>query len=170
MQFLNKIDHILSIFEKSLVVILFSALVLLITFNIVSRNLFHISFQKILEFSPALVLWLALTGSSLALKNRRHIKLELLLRFCPEKIRLIALVATSLFGMTVMLVLCIASFEFVKNEIDMFGAAGSVAIIFPMFFAAAFFRYFLRILNRDQNLPSCSAPLSKPGPDEMVKS
>ena len=132
MRFLNKIDHILSIFEKSLVVILFSALVLVITFNILSRNLFHISFQMIHEFSPALVLWLALTGSSLALKSRRHKKLELLLRFCSEKICMIALVATSLLGMAVMLVLCIASMEFVKNEVDMFGVAGSIVIIFQI--------------------------------------
>jgi len=169
MQFLNKMDHILSIFEKCLVVILFSALVLLIIFNIFSRNLFHVSFQKMLEFSPAIVLWLALTGSSLALRSRRHIKLELLLRFCPEKIRLLALVATSLFGMAVMSVLCIASFEFVKNEVDMFGTAGWIVIIFPLFFSISFFRYFLRIVNKDQNKPSGSALLSSPGNDEVVK-
>jgi len=170
MQFLNKVDDILAIFEKSLVVILFSALVLLITFNIISRNLFQTSFQKILEFSPALVLWLALTGSSLALKSRRHIKLELLLRFCPEKICQIALVVTSIFGMAVMLVLCIASMEFMKNEIELFGAVGSIAVIFPLFFTTAFFRYFLRIININQNKLSDSALLSETGHDEMVKS
>ena len=147
MRFIRKFDEFLTIFEKSLVVVFFSALILLITFNVISRNLFQISFQKILEISPSLVLWLALTGSSLALRNQRHIKLEMLLRFCSDKFKAFAIISGSVFGMTVMGILFWVSIEFVRNEIVIFGKWGFISIIFPMFFAISFFRYFMQLMN-----------------------
>jgi len=129
------------------VVLLFSLLVVLIVFNIVSRNLFHLSFQKILEIAPAFVLWLALLGSSLALKSRRHIRLELLLRFCPSPVRHAAGILTGLFGMTVMGILFYASLAFLDNEIDMFGRWGWLSVIFPLFFALSCFRYLTLVIN-----------------------
>ena len=103
----------------------------LILFNIVSRNLSHLSFQKILEIAPTFVLWLALLGASLALKSRRHIRLELLLRFCPFSVRQAAGIATGLFGMAVMGILFYASLGFVANEIAIFGPWGWLSTIFP---------------------------------------
>jgi len=147
MLYINKFDEFLAVFEKSLVVALFSALILLITFNVISRNLFQVSFQKILETSPSLVLWLALLGSTLALRKQRHIKLEILLRFCSDKFKTFAVVTVSGFGMTVMGILFWVSIEFVGNEIVIFGKWGSVSIIFPMFFAISFFRYFIQLMN-----------------------
>jgi TRAP-type C4-dicarboxylate transport system permease small subunit len=93
MRFIRKFDEFLAVFEKSLVVAFLSALILIITFNVISRNLFQVSFQKILEISPSLVLWLALLGSSLALRNQRHIKLEIILRFCSDKFKTFAIIA-----------------------------------------------------------------------------
>jgi len=147
MRFIRKFDEFLAVFEKSLVVVFFSALILLITFNVISRNLFQISFQKILEISPSLVLWLALIGSSLALRNQRHIKLEILLRFCSDKFKAFAIISGTAFGMTVMGILFWVSIEFVRNEIVIFGKWGFISIIFPMFFAISFFRYFIQLMN-----------------------
>ena len=147
MRFIRKFDEILAVFEKSLVVAIFSALILLITFNIISRNMFQVSFQRILEMSPSLVLWLALIGSSLALRNQRHIKLEILLRFFSERIKTFAITAQNAFGMTVMGILFWVSIEFVGNEIAIFGKWGLVSIIFPMFFSISFFRYFIQLTN-----------------------
>ena len=147
MWYINKFDEFLAVFEKSLVVAFLSALILLITFNVISRNLFQVSFQKILEISPSLVLWLALLGSSLALRNQRHIKLEILLRFCSDKFKTFAIIAVSAFGMTVMGILFWVSIEFVGNEIVIFGKWGLIAIIFPIFFAISFFRYFIQLMN-----------------------
>jgi len=147
MRFIRKFDEFLAVFEKSLVVVFYSALILLITFNVISRNLFQISFQKILEISPSLVLWLALIGSSLALRNQRHIKLEILLRFCSDKFKAFAIISGSAFGMTVMGILFWVSIEFVRNEIVIFGKWGFISIIFPMFFAISFFRYFMQLMN-----------------------
>lgn len=151
MRHIKKFDEYLEIVEKCLVVLIFSALIVLIVYNILSRNLFKSSFQTVLELSPALVLWLALLGSTLALKKQRHIKMEIFLRFCSEKMIAIAVFTSSIFGVAVMGVLFLASFEFVKNEIDIFGLWGWVSIIFPIFFAICCFRYFIRMMD---NLPA----------------
>jgi TRAP-type C4-dicarboxylate transport system permease small subunit len=148
MRFIRKFDEFLALFEKTLTVAFFSALILLITFNIISRNLFQISFQKILEISPSLVLWLALLGSSLALRKQRHIKLEILLRFCSDKFNTFAFIAGSVFGMTVMGILFWVSIDFVGNEIVIFGKWGLISIIFPMFFGISFLRYFILLINK----------------------
>lgn len=141
MRRIEKIDKMLVRVEKCLVLIVFSALVLLVFFNILSRNLFHVSFQVILEITPGLVLWVALLGSTLALNENRHIKLELLLRFAPDHLRLIATILTGVFGMLIMGVLFYVSLGFVRNELAIFGVGGAFGFIFPVFFAIAFFRY-----------------------------
>jgi TRAP-type transport system small permease protein len=148
MHWIRKANHVLIIFEKALVILIFFALVSLIFLNILSRNFFHLSFQKILEIAPALVLWLALIGSTLALNEGRHIKLELLLRFTPEKLRRVANILTNGFGLVVMGILLWASFGFVKNEVEIFGNLGWFSVVFPLFFTIAFFRYVLRMTRK----------------------
>ena len=88
--------------KESLAVLLFSGLILLTLFNIIARNIFGVSFSAILEISPAFVLWLALVGSSLCVKDKRHIKLEIFLRLASPKWRRIANILSSVFGMAVM--------------------------------------------------------------------
>lgn len=141
---LTKIDDLVEIAEKVLIVVLFAGLVGLFCFNILSRNLFQVSFQKIPAVTPALVLWLALCGSTLALKKNRHIRLELLMRYCRPGLRRAAGVAVSLFGMAVMGVLFFAAVAFVGNEVAIFGPAGWPAVIFPLFFGLSFFRYLVQ--------------------------
>ena len=141
MKLIQKIDDSLATIEKCLVILLYAMLVLMIGFNILSRNLFNFTSQQVLETLPVLVLWLALIGSTLAIKNQRHIKIELLLRFCSRRIRFAAHIATGLFGMAVMGILLWVSFDFVNSEIEMFGPWGLVSVIFPMFFAISVFRF-----------------------------
>lgn len=146
MRFIKQIDDFLEKIEKVLAVFLFSGLALLITFNILSRNIIDYSFEKIFETAPVLVLWLALVGSSLALKKRRHIKLELLLRYCPAICRYYSNYAVSFFGMAVTGILFYSSLQFVSNEVQIFGNKGFFSVIFPMYFALSFFRYFTWIV------------------------
>ncbi|MGD2270171.1 MAG: TRAP transporter small permease subunit [Desulfobacterales bacterium] len=147
MQLIQKLDDGLASAEKWLAVALYSALILLIGFSILSRNLLNYSSQQALELLPVLVLWLALIGSSLAIRKQRHIKIELLLRFCSPRVRFWAHVATCLFGMAVMGILFWASLDFTKNEIDIFGPWGWVALAFPLFFLISFFRFGTKIIN-----------------------
>lgn len=144
---IRKLDSILETLENSLVIMIFIALTGAVAFNILTRNLFNVSFQGVIEIVPSLVLWLALLGSTLALKHQRHIRLELVLRFLPEKTRTPLRLAASIFGIVVMGLLLIASIQFVKNEIQIFGAWGTTALIFPVFFLLSVFRYTLFALE-----------------------
>jgi len=137
----QRVDDALALIEKCVIVLCFSLLVSFIVFNILSRNLLHLPSHKIFEAGPNLVLWLALLGASLALKQQRHIRLELVLRYSSQRIRRWSAVAVNLFGAWVMGMLLIASFEFVRNEIAMFGVWGWLSIIFPIFFSVTAFRY-----------------------------
>ena len=139
MKTLTKFDQILERLEKKAVVFIFSLLVLMILFNVLTRNIFQISFQTIYEFSPAFVLWLALLGSSLALKGNRHIKIEVWLRFLSHRFRYFARVITSVFGMVITGLLFYASLEFVTNEISIFQWKGLLTLVFPWFFWWLFF-------------------------------
>jgi len=154
---IKRVDDALALFEKSVIVLCFSMLVFFIIFNILSRNLFHLPSHKLFEASPNLVLWLALLGASLALKGQRHIRLELVLRYCSDRIRWWAAVAVNLFGALVMGILLVASFEFVSNEIAMFGDWGRLSMIFPFFFSAAGFRYLAALFYRFASPPTAEA-------------
>ena len=145
---IKRVDDALAFFEKSVIVFCFSMLVCFIVFNILSRNFFHLPSHSIFEAGPNLVLWLALLGASLALKRQRHIRLELVLRYCSDRVRLWAAVAVNLFGALVMGILLVTSFEFVKNEVAMFGGWGRLSMIFPFFFSVAVFRYLAALLYR----------------------
>lgn len=166
---LQRLDGIVARMEKALVVALFAAMIGLIGFNIVARNLFNHSYRIILEISPILVLWLALLGSTLALKYQRHIRLEIILRHVAPPLRRSARSAACLFGLAVMAVLLAASVKFVQNEVAMFGLKGWASVILPVFFALAAFRFLIQFLDllmgaADRQSP----PVSPPGDPEQV--
>ena len=141
MGILKKIDSFLSAFEKFLVVVFFSALVLGVTLNIVTRNFFQVSFDTILELSPVFVVWTALLGATIAMKKKRHLKLELFLNYCPEKYQTVSYVLVSFSGAVIMGILFVSSLQFVENEVSIFGIRGWLSIIFPIFFGLTCFRY-----------------------------
>jgi TRAP-type C4-dicarboxylate transport system permease small subunit len=147
MKHLRRFDRLCARVERTAVVLIFSTLVLLLCVNIAARSLFQTSFHRILELVPALVLWLAMFGSTLALRQSRHIKIELLLRYCPPRFQAGLRRISSLFGMIVMGILFATALQFLKNEIGMFGAVGWLSIILPIFFALSFFRFFLHALD-----------------------
>lgn len=163
MKWLKQIDEFLAHGERILVVCLYSTLIGLIVFNITTRNFFHLSFHRILEIAPAFVLWLALLGATIGLKQNRHIRLELFLRFCPLKTRRIAARTVCVFGLMVMGALFCAALQFTANEIKIFGPWGASAIIFPLFFALAAFRFLVRLMEPAPDiepLPSAGLPPS----------
>jgi TRAP-type C4-dicarboxylate transport system permease small subunit len=147
LRLLSRLDDALARCEQALACLLFFGLTLITFGTIVARNLFGESSQRLLELAPAGVLWIALVGASLALRQGRHIRLELFLRFAPETLRNWARIAVGLFGASVMGVLLAASFGFVQNEVALFGARGWIAVVFPFFFAVAAFRYLLGVFT-----------------------
>ena len=163
-RFIQRLDDTLALIEKSAVIICFTLLILFVLFNILSRNLFHLPSHRIFETAPNLVLWLALLGASLALRRHRHIRLELILRFCSDRIRYWAGRGVNLFGALIMGILLFTSFEFVRNEVAMFGNWGRLAVIFPVFFGSTGFRYLAAALfpadspDGDANLQAKPTP------------
>ena len=161
MNAIKAIDLALAKLEKIAIVFIFGCLIVIINVNILTRNLFQVSFEELFELAPIMVLWLSLLGASLALRSERHIKLEFLLRFCPDWAHPWALRITSLFGMVVMMILFWASISFFKEELMIFGAQGWVSLISPIFFGIMTFRYFIRFLatlshHFDQEMPISS--------------
>ncbi len=150
---LRRLDRLCAAAERAAAVVLFSALVLLIFSNIVARGVFRTSFQRVDEFVPALVLWLALIGSSLALKEARHVKIDLLLRFCPPPVQSALRRLGAAFGMAVMGILCAASVQFLRNEVAIFGPVGWLTVILPTFFALSLFRFFIGCMETSRPAP-----------------
>ena len=141
------IDRFLATCECALAVVLFTGLVGVLTLNILMRNLAHATLPNTFEIAATLVLWLALVGGSLALRDRRHIKIEFLLRFLPPTWQCWADLAVSLFGIVVMGVLMVTALFFTHNEVAIFGRSGWTTIVFPLFFALAAFRFALQLVG-----------------------
>jgi len=144
---LRRLDGLLAAGERAMAVLLTILLVLAVAAAVVARNLIAMPSQNLLEAAPLLVLWLALVGASLALRRDRHIRLELVLRFAPPSLRRAARVLTGFFGAAVMTVLCTAAVGFVRGEIEIFGSRGWAGVVFPLFFAAAAFRFLLQAVT-----------------------
>jgi len=140
---LRKIDDTIQKVEKTLIALIFVLLILLLFFNIVSRNFFHKSYNFILELAPLLVVWLSFLGASLALKQNRHIKLDILFRYISPKTQYALRSFCAVVGIVIMGVLALSSFVFVYSEIEMFGDKGWGAIIFILFFIISSFRFLL---------------------------
>lgn len=143
---IQRLDDTLARIERCVIVVCFTLLVSFVLIGILSRNLLHLPSSKLFESAPSLVLWMALLGASLALKQRRHIRLELVLRYCSATVRHWSGRIVNLFGAAIMAGLLITSFAFVRNEIAMFGGWGWLAIIFPVFFGSTAFRYLAALL------------------------
>jgi TRAP-type C4-dicarboxylate transport system permease small subunit len=157
-KWLRRIDDLLEKMERTAAVSIFAGLVGLTVFNILTRNLLQRSFQPALELVPVMVLWLALVGSTLALKERRHIKLDVVTRFFTASGKRAAEVIAGLFGAAVMFLLLFVSASFVRNEMAMFGAAGWLSLVLPVFFALAGFRCILWVLSGTTTGPQSRRP------------
>lgn len=150
---IQQIDNFLVRIERRLAVALYVMLIVLICTTIVGRNLLQMTSHRLMELAPTVVLWLALVGATLALKEQRHIRIELLLRFLPPGGQRVAVALTSLFGIGVCGVLTYAAVSFVYNEIILFGPWGWLSVCFPLFFLVVFLRFGLRFLHQCQPFP-----------------
>ncbi len=148
LSWLEKFDRLLERAERGAAVGLNLALIAAVVITILARNIFQAASYQLLELSPHLVLWLALTGALLALKRQRHIKIELLLQYLPRPVRRLAGVATGLFAMGVTGLLAYGAVGFTSNEIILLGARGWLALCFPLFFVLAFIRSSLLVAYR----------------------
>lgn len=144
---INKLDRYLLAIEKIVLVVVCLGLILSLLWNIFTRSFMGQTNTFILEAAPHLVVWLSLLGSSVALYDHKHIKIEILMRFLPQKLQTIARYLAYAFSLSVLILLFYFSFNFVANEIGMFGNFAYFTIIYPIFFGISFVRILIHVLN-----------------------
>ncbi|HYK72276.1 MAG TPA: TRAP transporter small permease [Pseudoneobacillus sp.] len=83
MSVLKKIDRY---FEESLVVVLFTAMVLLTFAQVLSRFVFNLSLGWSEEVSRYVFVWLIYLSAAMAAKHRRHIRVEVIDTLLPRAI------------------------------------------------------------------------------------
>jgi TRAP-type C4-dicarboxylate transport system permease small subunit len=117
-KFLSRLSALLFGVERGVLVLLFSAMILVAFTQVVLRNLFSVG---LVWADPLLrngVLWLGFVGASLATRADKHIRIDLFGRYLkPAAARAVAVV-TDLFMLAVCLLLADASRTFVLNEIE----------------------------------------------------
>lgn len=143
---LQKLDDAIEKGETFLLAFCLLTLVLLTGLGFIARKLFGYTSMELLDLQPAVVLWISLVGGSLALKHGKHIRLELLLRFAPDHLKTLAHRLGGVFGLAVMLLLLYLSYEFVSSLIALKGWQGYLALMIPIFFVLAAFRYAMQIV------------------------
>lgn len=109
--FIRKLDAILA-------VMCLSAMILVVLYQIVARNLFHTGMEGADVFVRHMVLWVVFFGASIATREDRHINIDLLPRFLSSKRERLAGLLVSVFSVGVAGVLSYASFEFVRLEME----------------------------------------------------
>ncbi len=135
--------------EDLLLIGLLSAMIILASTQIVLRNLFDFGLVWADPLIRIMVLWLGLTGATVASRNNKHIRIDLLSRYFSKKINLIIQALVSLFSTWVCIVIAWHGAHWIRLEYtdEMPGFAGIPAwileIIIPLSFALIGIRYCL---------------------------
>ena len=83
MSLLKKIDKY---FEESIIVVLFSAMVIITFTQVLSRFIFHLSLGWSEEISRYLFVWIVYISAAMGAKHRRHIRVEIIDTLLPRSI------------------------------------------------------------------------------------
>jgi TRAP-type C4-dicarboxylate transport system permease small subunit len=102
--------------ERTLVVLLLVALLLLGLLQILLRNLAAGGFFWGDEVLRHLVLWLGFLGASMATRDERHLRIDVLVRVVPTRYHPWLTLYTNLFACLVCVLLLQAAWRFVHDE------------------------------------------------------
>ena len=123
---LRKLGNFLLFIERSSVVALLGAMVLLAFTQVILRNVFSTGFLWADTLLRHMVLWAGFVGASLATEEERHIAIDVLSRFLPERYKHLTRIFTFFFAAVICFILGDAALTFVLSEKE----AGSVLLIF----------------------------------------
>lgn len=116
MKFLRKLNYTLYKIQKTTVVALFAALLLLAFTQVVLRLFFRAGIENADSITRYLVLWIGFLGASLATYKNRHITIDIVSQLLRKKgNRIISSVVNSA-ALVITGFLCFASVVFVINE------------------------------------------------------
>ena len=149
----NKIIALINKFEDALLVIILTAMVLLASFQIISRNLFSEGVVWIDPLLRMLVLWIGLAGAVVATRTDNHIRIDAFVKYLPQKILPYVQRSVYLFTLSVCLLIAWHSARFVYSEYE-YGTmafasvpAWVTAIIIPVSFTLIAVRYALLFVS-----------------------
>lgn len=146
----ERLDEIIALVEKYLVVLLLSLMMVLSFMQIVLRNFFETGLSWGDVLVRYLVLWVAFIGAAMATKEGRHINMEVFSRWVSDKGRAYLNGLSYLCSIFICGLLTYAAFKFIYFEAQM----GSTTIfgipiwmpelIIPITFGLMTFRFALR--------------------------
>ena len=172
MKVIGAISSVLNLLERSLIVVLLGAMVLIAFTQVILRNVFSSGLLWADPFLRHLVLWIGFLGASLATQKEKHINIDILTRFAPPKVVNIVHIATNLFAGIVCYYLASAGWTFLLSEMESHEALFSVGsaefpawwfqTIIPLGFGLMSFRFLIRTLEHilEAIHPSGKVPLS----------
>ncbi|MDI6765399.1 MAG: TRAP transporter small permease, partial [Bacteroidota bacterium] len=157
MKLIKTISKALSWIESSLVVVLFSSMVILAFLQVVLRNVFSSGFLWADPLLRHMVLWIGFIGASLATQKDKHLNLDIITRFVSSKIQNLLRIITNLFATIVTIFIANAGWTFLQNEIESAEIILSIGqfnfpawwfqIIIPIGFGLMAFRFFIRTIE-----------------------
>lgn len=116
MDFLNKLDQIISSLTKGVIVIILSCMLVMSLVQILLRNFYGMGIEWGDIFLRHLVLWIGFLGAIIATGENRHISMEIITKFISDKPKKILSLLISLFVIYICLLLSNAAFEFLIEE------------------------------------------------------
>lgn len=93
-----------------------SAMLIIVVFQIVLRNLFHSGISDADVLVRHLVLWVVFLGAGIASRENKHINIDVIPRLLSPPLKKAVALLISLFSTAVSGILCYAAVYFVKSE------------------------------------------------------
>lgn len=146
---IKAIWHGLHRLEGVVLVLLLSSMILLAVAKIVLRNAADSSIVWADPFLSVAVLWIGLLGAMIAARDNSHIAIDVATRYLPEKLARASAALIALFTAGVCSLLAWHAGRFVRDEMEMGGAAFAQVpawvceIILPIAFGLIALRYLL---------------------------
>ncbi len=160
----ERADEILDRIEHGLLVTFLSLMIFIAFAQIILRNLFTTGFAWGDSLVRNLVLWIGFIGATLATKEGKHINIDVISPWMPPRAKAFSDLITQLFSSFVCALLALATFKFIKNEVQMgqatlFGIPAWVPeLILPITFSLMTFRFGLRSLKILSRAGKISSP------------
>jgi TRAP-type C4-dicarboxylate transport system permease small subunit len=157
MRTIRALSNALLFVERSAVVLILAAMVIMAFLQVVLRNVFSTGILWADTMLRHMVLWIGFLGASLAAQSERHISIDVLSRFVPERAKHLLRSVIYLFAAIVCFILAEASLTFLAAERQ----AGTILLtigetdlpgwyfqlIIPVGFGLIALRFLLRLLE-----------------------
>jgi TRAP-type C4-dicarboxylate transport system permease small subunit len=116
MVILHRLDHLLAVVERTLIVLLLSGLLGLGLLQMLWRNLFAGGVLWADEFLRHVAVWLGVLGASLMTREQKHLRFDVLPQCLPSWCHPWCRLLTNLMAVLICALLCHAAWRFIQDE------------------------------------------------------